>query len=122
MAKPSMKLVQKKDWKLEMCSTAGIILVGIPAFLMLIVAIPMTVYALYLNIVNKHEKKEKTKKVTATLLLLIFLIVGVVATVWCFFYRPDLFCTLLILNIILSIVSMIDFHVAKKREERNKLK
>lgn len=118
MAKPSVKLVQKKDWKLQLCSTAGIIL-SIPAFLMLIIAIPMTAYALYLNIVNKHEKEEKTKKVIATLFLLVFLIVGVVATVWVFFHKPDLFCTLLILNIVLSILSMIFTFPKKDRTKKN---
>ena len=106
MSKHTKPIQHKKDWKLTLCNTAGIIMT-VPTFLLLVISIPMTVYALYLNIVDEHEKEQKTKKVLVTLFVLLFLIAGLSALVWAFFYKPDLYCALLFINIILSIVSLI---------------
>ena len=109
---------QKKDWKLKLCSDIGMILT-IPTLLFLLVLIPMTAQALYQHITTDREKEKRTKNIVISLFVLLFLIAGVVALVWVFFYKPDLYCYLLILNILLSSVSSVLTFPNKDRTKTN---
>lgn len=102
----------KSMWRL--CSTIGMI-VTIPTFLFLLFLIPMTAQALSQHMTTKDGKEKRTKNIVISLFVLLFLIAGIVALVWAFFYKPDLYCYFLFITILLSIVSSVIMFPKKDR-------